>query len=211
MARTARKKSRPSSSNMVARMLNPDPEGREPEPLKRAPVGMDGAIGAEIGKLIELQLPGLVWKPRGVSKRPRLIWFPEQKALGFFTWEAGEKTGEMPEWLRVRPSTREFDYLDESRDVGPAVRAFEAFMDRGAKQTARTYDFPFRSTRAWYSVDKVRRIDYWSDKFRAEREYTHESGPGVRLYVYGSPRRFGPAFWLVHGGKMNVTARGIIN
>jgi hypothetical protein len=191
-------------------LLNPEGDkGTERTPLERAPVAMDHAIGAEVGKVIELALPDLVVK-FGRSKPP-LLWFPEQKALGFFMYTDGDKTRGRPDWLNVRSSAAAFDALDESTDVGPAVKAFKKFMGRGPEHEARTYEFPYRSTRGWYSINRVTRLDYWSDKFRAEREYTHKHGKGVRLYIYGSPRRFGPSFWLIRGGGLTVTERGIIN
>jgi hypothetical protein len=196
--------------NAYAQLMNPSGDKETTrEPMARAPVAMNGAVGAEIGKILELALPDMVVK-FGRSKPP-LLWFPEEKSLGFFMYSDGDKTRGRPDWLNVRPSSKAFDELDETTDVGPAVRAFKSFMGRGPGHEARTYEFPFRSTRGWYSINRVKRIDYWSDKFRKEREYTHDHGAGVRLYIYGSPRRFGPSFWLIRGGKLNVTERGIIN
>ncbi len=196
------------SANPVARLLNPE-EGTARSKMKRPPATMNNAVGAEIGKVLELSLPDL--EVKFTKSKPALIWFPKQKALGFFMWVPGEKTHAKPDWLKVRPSARQFENLEEVADVAPAVRAFEAFHGRNADDEARTYEFPFRSTRGWYSINRVVRIDYWSDKFRASREYTHRHGAGVRLYIYGSPRKEGPSFWLIRGGALTVTQRGIIN
>lgn len=179
-----------------------DPEDtleRPATPLKRPPVGMHNAVGAELGNIMRLDLTEHRWDFHGqVRAKPRLVWFPKQKVLGWWTR------------AKAQPATEDNVFaLDQMTDIGPALRMFEVFNDR-RESGAYTFHMPFRSTRDWYSMDRAVCIKYWSDRFgKTNVDYVHDFRAGTRLYVYGSPRPGGPAFWILKGGGLKVTAHGI--
>lgn len=161
--------------------------------LKRAPVNLDGDDLAELGSVLEVETDGatLVWA-RG---RATLAWSPKAKALVIIE---GAKRTKAPKvhWAG-----------GGDPQVAAARRSFERFADRDANKAA-TLEVSPRGP--WRSVGPVKRIDYHSDKWGRRREYTHKSGPGVRLYLKGSWSKT-PRLWVMKGGRMTVTPRGIVN
>lgn len=155
--------------------------------ITRSPVGSLASIeAAELGFALEVEIDGHVVKfPKG--KHP-LLWWPEKKALLIYD---GIRRGR------------------KGRDVehGEATRAFERWADRDAKHE-RTDTLPDRGL--WRGYGAAVRIDYASDKWKRKDEYTHAFGPGVRLYRYGGVK-VPPWLWVLKGGKMTVTDRGIEN
>ena len=158
--------------------------------LKASPVGsLDGIAVAELGTVLEIETDGHV--VRFPANRYPLLWSPERKVL---LVQEGAKRG------RKSPLESE----------GPAVTAFERWADRDAAYE-RDDTFPTVRGAKWRAIGKVQRIDYMSDKYgRQAVGYTHESGSGVRLYRYGAATK-SPWVWAVKGGRMNVTARGIVH
>lgn len=158
--------------------------------LKASPVGsLDGLEVAELGTILEVEAAGFVvrWTPR----RYPLLWSPQKKLL---LVQEGAKRGKKA----------------DPRPGGAALAAFEAFADRGASYE-RADTFPTVRGARWRVIGAVFRIDYTSDKWgRQSVEYTHTSGRGVRLYRYGAPRK-PPWVWAIRGGRMTVTARGIVH
>lgn len=158
--------------------------------LKASPVGaLDGISVAELGTILEIEVGDHVVRFSG--NRYPLLWSPDKKTL---LVQEGAKRG--------KKSTRD--------GGGRAGAAFERWSGRGA-----TYErgdtFPTVRGARWWSVGAVRRIDYTSDKWGRRRvEYTHETGPGVRLYRYGGATK-PPWVWAIKGGRMTVTARGIVH
>ncbi len=154
--------------------------------LKRSPIGQwDGIDTAELGSILELEVDGyrLEWR-RGEGV---LVWAPDKKAL--LILEGGR---------RGRPTQLE--------DGSKARRVFERWAGRDAKREA---DIDIDPRGSWRSFGTVRRIDYHSDKYGRRREYTHRTGRGVRLYRLGAAGK-PPWLWAIKGGRLNVTARGII-
>lgn len=153
--------------------------------LARPPVmSLDSIEAAELGFALELELHEHIVKfPKG--KHP-LLWWPESKSLLIYD---GIRRGR------------------KGRDVahGEATRAFEMWAGRDAKHE-RTDTMPVRGK--WRAYGAVLRIDYASDKWTRKDEYTHTFGPGVRLYRYGGAK-VPPWLWVLKGGEMTVTERGI--
>ena len=153
--------------------------------IKRAPAGkLDGATLAELGDALEVEIDGyrITW-PKGQAT---LAWSPDRKALVIL--QGGRRGKPQP------PAS------------GRESRAFERWSDRDARREA-TIDI--RPRGSWRSIGSVRRIDYHSDKWGARREYTHKTGSGVRLYRYGAATK-PPWIWVIKGGRLTVTARGIV-
>ncbi len=157
--------------------------------LKRSPVGsLDHMIVVELGSALELELE------RGVVIRWRkhsapLLWSAPKKAL--FVFERTKKGRHQP----MPPDT--------PADVR---RSFQAWAKRGA--TRKRTDSVTSTGASWRACGRVVRLDYASDKWGVKREYTHDTGPQVRLYSYGTTSR--PSMWAIHGGRLTVTARGIV-
>jgi hypothetical protein len=159
-----------------------------PIELKRSPVRIDDAEAAELGSILELELDGLElrWK----SGSSKLLWFPELKCLG---WFQGTHEGRR--------------HTIDSGSI--ATRNYEGFHQRRANHE-RTTEFPTLRRPSWQTWhQKARRIDYASKKWGRSDQYTHDLGPGVRLYRYGGLTK-SPWLWILRGGRLTVTERGII-
>ena len=173
-------------SAKLRRALNPKPS--------RAPASFAGAVGIELGTLLEFETSaGVVLRsPRGI----KLLWFPEQKSLAFF--ETAVPKG--------RPSKATWDEL-EGKSGRKAKATFAKWADREAKKARR---IDFKSPKATWerSHEKISRIDYRSDKWGGSAEYTHNMGRNVSMWLLA--RGMGTyAFWVFKGGSLRVTARGI--
>lgn len=155
--------------------------------LKRAPANLDGDDLAELGAALEVETDAalLTWGQGKAS----LLWTPESRALVII--EGGKRT---------RTGTPK---------PGRARATFERWAGRGATH-AESLDVSPRGP--WKRVGTVRRIDYHSDKKGQRRGvgYTHKTGRNVRLYLKGSLSSL-PRVWVIKGGRLTVTARGIIN
>lgn len=159
--------------------------------LKRNPPGatkLDGAVGIELGKVLEFEVRGQVI--RTGRSRSKLIWFPVWKALIFF------------EGVRTGPSSAA--NLSKLEGVGRQEGAFERWAQREARKS-HPVTFP-AGARKWYAMGKVDRLDYWSDKWGKDDEYTHDFGNSVKLYALFGKKS---AMWVIRGGKLRVTRRGI--
>jgi hypothetical protein len=168
-----------------------------PRKLARPPVSLDGQVGAALGRVLSISLSE---QQIGFSRsKPRLIWMPKIRTLGW--------------WLNVKtPRTSEsrLEELAEELDVNPAARVFEQFNGR-YERGAFTASMPAAKNRHWYSIDGADAIKYESDKFgRRLTNYVHDFRPGTRLYIHGSTRAGSSSFWMLRGGGISVTARGIV-
>jgi hypothetical protein len=145
-------------------------------------------IVVELGSALELELSGGVvvrWRKHTAP----LLWSPKKQAL--FVLERTKKGRNRP----IPPDT--------PSDVR---RSFESWAHRGA--TRKRTDSVTSIGASWRSCGQVVRLDYASDKWGVKREYTHDTGPRVRLYSYGTTSR--PSCWAIHGGRLTVTTRGIV-
>lgn len=62
---------------------------------------------------------------------------------------------------------------------------------------------------SWEQWGVVKRFDYWSKKWNPRgTEYTHDVTTGPRLYRYGTKTKANA--WVVAGGNLTLTARGLI-
>ncbi len=158
--------------------------------LRTSPVGsLDGIAVAQLGTVLEVEAAGYVvrWTPN----RYPLLWSPDKRAL---LVQEGAKRGK-----QTTPEQH-----------SKALASFEAFAGRGATYE-RADTFPTVRGAKWRAIGPVSRIDYTSDKWGRRRvEYTHDSGKGVRLYRYGAASK-PPWVWAITGGRMAVTARGIVH
>lgn len=163
--------------------------------LARNPSGtgtsLDGAVAIQLGKVIELVVGGRLVK----TGRAPLLWFPQWKSLVFF------------EGVRASsPSSSKLAALEESTRITRQMSAFEKWARREAKQS-REMTFP-AGARKWLAIGRAERIDYWSDKKGSKHEYTHDFGQSVRGYILQRGRK--TAMWVIRGGRMTVTERGIV-
>lgn len=165
-------------------------------PVKR-PVSIDGRFAAELGTLLELEIGDYI--ARFFRPKPRLLYLPAIKTLAFIsskTRKAAQKT-----------TRAAYDEISEATRGKAAQKLFADWTDRESKK-ARIETFPKSATEKWWSwVGAALRIDYRSDKWATTDEYTHKFGKGVRVYVL--PTRTA-MLWLVRGGRMTVTSRGIV-
>lgn len=152
--------------------------------LKRAPLPkLAERECAEFGSVLEIETRThrFRWR-RGSAK---LLWFPELRA---FVWLQG-----------VAPGSRR-----PAGDVGHrAADAFERFMGRRVRYE-KTIRVP-KLRGSWRSLGVATRIDYYSDKWSERAEYTHPTG--ATLYRFGG--RTPPWIWVLRGGTLRVTTRGI--
>jgi hypothetical protein len=157
-------------------------------PIARSPVGaLDDAETVLLGAALELEVGDVVLRwGRGAT----LLWWPKRKALLILE---GIRRG------KKRPLAR----------GGRAPRDYERWSQATARNEA-TAEIPDRGT--WVAIDgPVKRLDYASKKWGGTRhEYTHTTGRAVRLYRYG-PKTRPPWCWVVRGGRLTVTERGIVN
>lgn len=162
--------------------------------LKRNPSSsgaIDGAVAIELGDLLELQIGNQVIRAK---RGTRLLWFPRWKALGFFE---GVRWG--------RPSSSALVNLSEYTSTSKAENTFEKWAKREATK-ARTVTYP-AGKRSWWSAGTAFRVDYRSDKWGKTDEYTHDFGKSVRANVLVHGKN--TALWVISGGRLRVTSRGI--
>jgi hypothetical protein len=153
--------------------------------LKRPPAKVAGRKLADLGSALEIETGDhLITWSRG---RAALTWDPRSRSLVIFEGGKRGKPGPAP--------------------TGPAARAHERWSDYEAGSMA---TLSVQPRGRWRSVGPVSRLDYASDKFDGRmRGYTHDTGPRVRVYLHGSLTKL-PRVWVVRGGRLNVTARGIV-
>lgn len=167
---------------------NPDDFGNDWPELKRAPAAIDGHDTAELGKALEVEAGGLRLQ---FAKRPHMYWDPRTSTLMWF--QGGERS-------RAR----------NPADVdAKAAKAFEDFMGRDVEREFQ-HTMPRMPNGVWRKVGRADRFDYWSDKFDEpppRREYTHGITSAVNLYRGGGPKP--PWIWMLRGGKLRITRRGI--
>lgn len=165
-----------------------------PGPMKKGPANFEGRVAIHLGTLLEFELSkGAVVR----GGRSRLLYFPDVKALAFF-----EKAKES------RPSRRTWDELSETTAGRAAMRKFHAWADRESKQASEV-KFSAKKDR-WYKGGSLARLDYKSDKRGETAEYTHDFGRGVHIYLLTGTGPRAPAMWVIKGGRMTVTERGIV-
>jgi hypothetical protein len=137
-----------------------------------------------LGHVLEVEIEGAVFRwPRG---QVELLWHPGARCLCWF--DADE--------IPLEPD-------DETNDRAAAL-AYARFKDRDAK-TLRTAEYPVGGQ--WRSYGRARRIDYFSDKWDERASYTHDLGHRVVLYRQGPTR--GPWLFVLRGGRLRCTHRGI--
>jgi len=174
------------------------------KPMARPPVSIDDIVGAAFGRVLDITTRTL--KASFRVPRPKMIWFPEIKSIGFVVHGSSR-----PRWSQANPSASHMAYIRDRLATRPAERSFKKFMGRSPQDRAYSIEFPADSRRAWYSVGPLATIDYSSDKNSEKAEYTHDFGAGVRLYVLANRKTRSPSFWLIRGGRLKANERGLIH
>ena len=123
------------------------------------------------------------------TRRPKFFWEPVSRSLIIF--QGG-----------TRGRNRQAEDLDER-----AANVFERFMGRDVDGEY-TRTMPSISGGVWRRAPgHADRFDYWSDKFDDDREYTHGITSAVRVYRGGGSKP--PWIWVLRGGNLRITRRGI--
>ncbi len=147
---------------------------------------------AQIGQLLDV-----VVREQGpdgqvdVRVRPRrkthLLWLPRRSSVkngGWLVWTMGGSYK-----------------LQSAAPTGAAARAFERWSvweaDTAGKARIRVANS--------YRRHPIATIGYRSDKFGKKEDYEHAFGQGVHLYRPTDNR----SVWVVKGGRLRLTARGI--
>lgn len=152
--------------------------------LKRPPVGQKHSV-AVLGSVLEVEVGGVVYRwPKGEC---RLLWSPRNRALLWF--EGNGQPIEVP----------------EDADIQAAQNAYERFRDQDARKVY-SKEYPVKGQ--WRSFGRADRIDYYSTKWGDNASYTHKLGRRVVLYRQGSAK--GPWLYVLRGGNLRCTARGLV-
>jgi len=155
------------------------------KPVKRAPLRLrDEVSAADLGDCRELELGGKVlsWK-RGEAA---LLWIPSEATL------------------LIVPAKMRSKALSDPNMVGNAGRVFRAWAGR-EPVPGRQYNVPERGR--WYSLGRATRIDYRSNKWAREDEYTHRLAPRDRAWLLSAKTAY---LLAVRGPTLRVTARGLV-
>lgn len=166
------------------------------KPVKR-PVSIDGRFAAELGTMLDLEIGEHI--VRFLRPKPRLLYFPALHAL---CWIASKtrKTA-------AKTTKAAFDEVSAAQRGKASQKLFSTWADRESKK-ARVETYPKRDNEKWWTwIAPALRLDYRSDKWGKSDEYTHQFGKGVRVYVLPTSKAM---LWLVRGGRLTVTARGIV-
>jgi len=154
--------------------------------IKKAPVKVDDRTAAKLGSVLEVDTGKIRIKWR--KGTAPLLWMPQVKTLAWFQG--------VPKPKKIRASA-----------YGPTARAFEAFSGRKVRY-ARTIEMRETKAAKWISFGAAVKIDYATNKKGRKAQYTHDLGRGVTLARYGGDKP--PWLWILRGGKLNVTSRGIL-
>lgn len=161
-----------------------------PRKLKRAPVkNLDDACVALLGSALEVELSGVVLRFDEIEAP--FFWHPETKSVL---------------WIDAPCRKLKAKQLSEKRTLQAKID-YEEWADRKSTKWE-SWRCSVSKSSHWYSCGKARRFDYKSDKWNKKQEYTHELGKGVCLYFLGSSS-MQKGLWLLRGGKLRVTSRGI--
>lgn len=172
-------------SRVRARVQNPSSFGGIS--LKRAPFDL-GKIGVEcvyLGEVLEIELSDRVFR---FGTHVHLLHFPDSETLAIF--EGGK--------LKTQKT------IDDDDALVSAVK-FEEWSGRGVEWAANV-NLPVG--RYWKNLGDLARIDYQSNKWGKDAEYTHEveSFGDVKIYYCAKGKR-SPGVFFVRG--LSVTHRGI--
>jgi hypothetical protein len=151
--------------------------------IKRAPVPTKGDL-AELGFVLEVEVQGhaFVWDENECP----LLWHEKTKSLV---------------WYDGRGLVKKVKQDDA---ILPAIDAFERFKDQDAT-TLRGEKW--KADNRWVSFGRAARVNYFSDKWGNTDNYTHALGRRVMLYRKGSEK--GPWVFVLRGGKLRCTPRGL--
>lgn len=166
--------------------------------VKRAPIpiGGDGPGGMQLGTVLEIEsLRDFQFRWR--KHKPKLLWDMEHKALIFV---------DVPNRV-LGPKDKLASQPIPPHGKGKGATVFRGFHGREAKRIT-AYRVKTRGDQ-WITFGSVVRIDYFSTRQSKREQYTHKHGSGVRLYRLGEDT--GPTLWVLKGGRLNVTARGIVH
>ena len=172
-------------------------------PIKRGPINLDGDVLVELGRVLEVEFSGDVLIRPTHPKRPKLYWSAAKKALVFFT---GVKMDP------ARGTRGVLDELLETKAGRAAAKVFERWS-RSEPSGGRKVDVGVADKWMKFTESPLR-IDYWSDKWGEKESYTHDLGPSVRAWLQTS-KNFGSStrskeVWVLRGGRLTVTERGIV-
>ncbi len=189
-------KSRSRASASSTRKSNatrgPTLSGRK---LQRSPVALANLQNAtELGHVLELETGCHVirWDER---KKPALLYNPKSKTLFWFYGP------------RIKETRRQ-----KTNQVGPAARTYGKWTgNRRGAEFEREAEIPDSVFEKVERIGNATMIAYRSDKFARRgnpSDYEHKFGKNVSLYKFGGSRP--PWVFVVRGGRMTVTPRGIV-
>lgn len=156
----------------------------EGKKLRRSPIPSGPLTCASLGSVLEVEFGGNVWTwKRGACE---LLWHQNSKSLIWFDATP----------IEIEPTENK---------SGAAIAAFRRFKDR---DPGHVRGERFDISRQWVALGAAERVDYHSDKWGQSASYTHDLGPRVRLFRGGSPR--GPWIYVLRGGNLHVSRRGLV-
>lgn len=153
--------------------------------IKRPPVGKGPHNVADLGSVLEVEVGGVVF--RWTKGACRLLWEPKTSAL---LWFDGKGTTIQ---------------TDEDTNLKAATAAYERFKDQEARKVD-SKKYPVKGQ--WLSFGRAFRVDYHSNKWGDNASYTHKLGRKVCLYRQGPTD--GPWLFVLRGGSLRCTARGLV-
>lgn len=158
------------------------------------------------------------------AKPPTSAELAELAELGTvleFVVELGGGKRRVWRWTRgaprlVAPDTRTILIVAGARRLGAAPMAERPAQIREtwtgkAAQRAYRLSLPDVGGR-WRKIGRAVRLDYRSNKWTGGRstvDYTHDHGPGVQVWARGDIDA-GAGFLCARGGRLRITARGIV-
>jgi len=154
--------------------------------VSKAPVVLRDLVVASLGSVLEVETrDGEVFRwSRGACE---MLWHPQTKTLLWFDADA----------VPIE--------VDDEKKTARAISSFERFKQRDADRVRAER---YAVSGPWSSLGAAARVDYHSDKWSEKASYTHTLGRSVGFWRQGNSR--GPWLFLLRGGSLRVTPRGLV-
>ena len=179
------------------------PAKKAPKHIKlRSPKRMpDPGPCAWLGSIIEWGwVMDLGESSKKLDDKGNAIWDPKSEWM--FMWSPKYKA-----IVAIKRPQNMYKQAGVSR-FGGAAKMFEVFMARGAENT---FEIDVPDVKLHKIGKKAAHVVYRSNKWsptRKESDYIHQLGDGVQIYC--GPSIDNPEVFICFGGKLTLTARGLV-